>query len=330
LTVDCQGVFVLSSAPAVFGPGIPSPVAVDPALVMILLSPWAKIFAFAWGAIWGSFANVVIYRVPRGMSVATPRSRCGGCQTPIAAWDNIPLLSFLLLRGRCRHCGEPFALRYLMVEALAGILSFALYIQLVEVPLVAGGGPGIVAWLAWFAFGLALMIVTYTDLDQWIIPDVVVLPMALFGVGMAAIDSTWLGVPLAESLTAALTGWGVFVGIRWVYLRFRGIEALGLGDAKLLLMVGAFCGMPGLAWCIGAGAIQGLLISIPMLLLGRNVANTSLEEAHGDDPEIAEDDDAGVTGHRVPFGPFLALAALEYVLLRDTIDGGIAWLAGVG
>lgn len=317
-----------SFAPAVFGPGLPPTEHVDPALVAILLAPWAKVVAFLWGAIWGSFANVVIYRVPRGMSVTRPRSRCGGCERPIAAWDNIPILSFLLLRGRCRHCGEAFALRYLVVEALAGVLSFALYIQLVQVPLVAGGGPGIVAWFAWFAFGLSLLIVTYTDLDQWIIPDVVVLPMALCGVVLAAVDSSWLGVPLAESLTAAIAGWGVFVGIRWLYLRFRGIEALGLGDAKLLLMVGAFCGMPGLAWCIGAGAIQGLLVSVPMLWLGRDVANTSLHDAHGDDPEIAEDVGEGVTGRRVPFGPFLALAAMEYVLLREHIDGAIAWLAG--
>jgi leader peptidase (prepilin peptidase)/N-methyltransferase len=299
-------------------------------LVVILLAPWAKVLAFFWGAIWGSFANVVIYRVPREMSVIRQRSRCGSCERPISAWDNIPLVSYLWLRGKCRHCGATFGLRYLVVEAIAGVLAFALYIQLVVGPLVAGGAPALVAWFSWFAFGLALIIVTYVDLDAWIVPDVVVLPMAVVGLVLAAIDDSWLGVPLPEALTAAVAGWGTFFAIHLFYKKVRGIDGLGLGDAKLLLMVGAFCGMPGLAWCIGAGAIQGLLISVPMVLMGRQVANTSLADAHGDDPEIAEDEHAPVTGRRVPFGPFLALAAIEYVLLRETIDGAIAWLAGVG
>jgi leader peptidase (prepilin peptidase)/N-methyltransferase len=316
--------------PVVYGPAVPMGDPLDPALVSILLSPWARVFAFAWGAIWGSFANVVIYRVPREMSVVKPRSRCGACETPISAWDNIPILSYLLLRGRCRKCGEPFAVRYLMVEVLCGVLSFALWIQVVHVPLLRADSTNLVAWFLWVAFGIALVIVTFTDLDQWIIPDVVVKPMAVVGLLCAAYDERWLGVPLLEAATAGIGGWAVFVGIRWVYLRFRGIEALGLGDAKLLLMVGAFTGMPGVAWCVGAGAIQGLLVSVPMLVLGRRVANVDLKDAHGDDPELAEPAGPGVVGHRVPFGPFLALAALEYALLRGSIDGMLHALLGGG
>lgn len=317
-------------APVIYGPAAPSGDPFDPALAFLLLSPWARIAAFVWGALWGSFANVVIYRVPRDMSIIRPRSRCGACQTPVAAWDNIPILSYLLLRGRCRHCGEPFAVRYLMVEVLGGILSFALWIQVVHVPLLQGGPPPLVSWLLWFSFGLALIIVTFTDLDQWIIPDVVVLPMAVVGLLAAAIDERWLGVPITEAAVAAGAAWGVFVGIRWLYLKVRGIEALGLGDAKLLLMVGAFTGVPGVAWCVGAGAIQGLLVSVPLLLLGRKVANVELHEAHGDDPELAEPAGPGVTGHRVPFGPFLALAALEYALLHEHIDAMVArWVGAI-
>ncbi|MCA9655545.1 MAG: prepilin peptidase [Myxococcales bacterium] len=304
--------------------GAVAPQPVDPFLLEVLLSPWARGLAFVWGLLWGSFANVVIYRVPRGMSVLRPRSRCSACETPIAAWDNIPVISYLLLRGRCRHCGEPFALRYLMVELLSGVLSFSLYMKLVHVPLVEGGGPQLVTWLLWLAFGLALLVVTFVDLDLWIIPDVVVLPMAALGVGLAFLQPQWLGIDGPEALLAAGLGYGLFAGIRFVYLRWRGIEALGLGDAKLLLMVGAFTGLPGLVWCVGAGAVQGLLVSVPMLLLGRNVANSDLHEVHGDDPELGEEDpDAGVGGRRVPFGPFLAVAALEFVLVRDLIEG---WL----
>lgn len=309
------------------GAAPPAVVAVDPFLVEVLLSPWARVVAFVWGTLWGSFANVVIHRVPQGLSVLRPRSRCPSCGTTIAGWDNIPVVSYLVLRGRCRACGEPFSLRYLAVELLAGVLSFALYVQLVYVPLVAGAGPGLAAWLVWLAFGLALLVVAYIDLDCWIIPDAVVLPMAVVGVGLAFAWPQGLGVGGVEALGAAALGYCAFAGIRLLYLRLRGIEALGLGDAKLLLMVGAFTGLPGLVWCVGAGAVQGLVVSVPLLLAGRRVANTEIHEVHGDDPELPpEDADGAVTGRRVPFGPFLAIAALEFVLLRDAIEG----LMGVG
>jgi len=306
-----------------------SPVSVDPFLLAVLLSPVAGVFAFVWGLLWGSFANVVIHRVPRGLSVLRPRSRCSACETPIAGYDNIPVVSYLLLRGKCRHCGEPFSLRYLMVELLAGVLSFALYMKVVYVPLVAGGGPQLLAWQLWFAFGLCLLVITYVDLDYWIIPDVIVLPMAVVGVLLSVLVPELLGVEWVEALLAAGFGYGMFAGIRWIYLRWRGIEALGLGDAKLLLMVGAFTGLPGLVWTVGAGAVQGLLVSVPLLLMGRGIANSDLHEIHGDDPELGEEDpDGAVTGRRVPFGPFLAVAALEFVLLRDVLEGWLGVVAG--
>lgn len=305
------------------------PVAVPEPWLSILLSPWARLGAFAWGLLWGSFANVVIYRVPRGLSVVRPRSRCPSCEHPIAGYDNIPVLSYLLLRGRCRHCGESMGIRYLVVELLVGLLAFAVYMQQVYVPLLEGAGPNLFGWLLWFGFGLALLVVTYVDLDVWIIPDVIVLPMAGVGLVTAMIAPEVSGVGLLEAGAAAIVGYLLFAGIRFAYLRLRGIEALGLGDAKLLLMVGAFSGMPGLLWCIGAGAVQGVLVSVPLLLAGRNIANTDLHEIHGDDPELGEEDpDGGVIGRRVPFGPFLAVAALEYVLLRPHIEAWAQWWMG--
>lgn len=297
------------------------PVEVDARVLQALMAPWAPMLAFAWGALWGSFANVVIWRVPRGLSVVRPGSACPACEQPIAWYDNIPIVSYLVLRGRCRRCREPFALRYLVIELLAGVLSFALYLQFVLRPLVAGGGPGLLAWLLWFVFGLGLLIVTYTDIDLWIIPDEVVLPLTALGLVVAAIDPRILGTGLVEAAIAASVGYLLVAGLRWVYLRFRGLEALGLGDGKLLALVGAFCGARGVVWTVAAGAIQGLLVAIPMLLLGKRLANASLAEVHGDDPELGEEDpDAGVMGVRVPFGPFLAIAALEYMFLREQIE----------
>lgn len=306
------------------------PVVVDPTLIEILLSPWLRLAAFVWGALWGSFANVVIHRLPEGQSLVKPRSRCPACGTQIAWYDNIPIVSYLILRGRCRHCDAPFKLRYLLVELLGGLLSFATFMLFVITPLLEGGGiEGLIQWQIWFFFCLALVIITFTDLDVWIIPNEVVLGMSAVGAAIAIWRPDLLGVETVPALVSGLGALALIAGIRWVYLRFRGIEAIGLGDGKLLLMIGVFGGPAAVAWTLGAGALQGLLVSVPMLALGRNPANTELTEVHGDDPELGEEDpDAGVMGRRVPFGPFLALAGLEWVLLREQIEGLFMWMVG--
>lgn len=292
---------------------------VDPGLVSVLLDPVAWLFAFVWGALWASFANVVIYRLPRGMSPVTPRSACGSCERIIPWYDNIPLISYMVLRGRCRNCKAPFALRYLMVELLGGVASLVLFARHVFVPMLIGGGyEGLIAWQLWFLFVMVLMVVTYIDLDVWIIPDSLVLPMGVLGMAVAFWQPRWLGVDGLEAVVAALLGFGLVFAIRWFYLRFRGLEGIGLGDGKLLFMVGAFLGLPGVMWTLAAGAAQGLLIAVPMMLLGRRVANTELQDVHGDDPTLGERDaEATLMARSVPFGPFLALAALEYAFMPE-------------
>jgi leader peptidase (prepilin peptidase)/N-methyltransferase len=317
------------SVAAMFAPTVSLPttvVQVPEPVLALLLSPWARVAAFVWGLLWGSFANVLIYRIPRGLGFVRSRSQCPHCGHQIAAYDNIPVISFIVLRGKCRHCKEPLSIRYLIVELLGGVLAFALYMQFVQVPLLEGGGPNLWAWMLWFIYGLALLVVTYIDLDYWIIPDVIVLPLAGVGLLLAFVVPQVAGTEGWDAVTAAAVGYGLFAGIRFFYLRVRGIEGLGLGDAKLLLMVGAFTGLEGLVWTIAAGAVQGLLVSIPLLRSGKQVANTALEDVHGDDPELGEDDPDHVMGQRVPFGPFLALAAMEFVLLRSQIDGWTDWL----
>ncbi len=121
-------------------------------------------------------------------------------------------------------------------------------------------------------------------------------------------------------------GYGLVAGLRWVYLRYRDIEALGLGDGALLAMVGACCGAKGVLWTVAAGAIQALVIAVPLLVFGKKVASSELQEVHGDDPALGQDGD-GVMGARVPFGPFLAVAALEYVLIPEQIDALVGLFA---
>jgi leader peptidase (prepilin peptidase)/N-methyltransferase len=153
--------------------------------------------------------------------------------------------------------------------------------------------------------------------------------MSAVGVALVIWRPELLGVDTIPAIASGVFGLVLVVAIRWIYLRFRGIEAIGLGDGKLLLMIGIFGGPMAIAWALGAGALQGLLVSIPLLLTGRNPANSDLQEVHGEDPELGEEDpDAGVMGRRVPFGPFLALAGLEWVLLRRQIEVMFGWLMG--
>lgn len=304
------------------------PTEVDPLWIAILLDPTMRIFAFIWGALWGSFGNVVIYRLPQeGMSVVSPGSRCGTCEAPIAWYDNIPILSYILLRGRCRKCKTGYSMRYMLVEIICGILSFSLYMAYAVKPMLQGAGLEVIAmWLLWFAFCWGLVIITFTDLDWWFIPDEISLGLFVLGMGVAVYDPTLIGVLWWEALLAATLGYGLVWTLRFVYLKWRKIEAIGLGDGKLLMAIGAFTGLNGFAWSLGAGAIQALIISVPLLLLGKNVANSNLEEIYeGDETLGKEDAEAGVRGARIPFGPFLALAALEYVLLRPQIDQLFDW-----
>lgn len=288
-------------------------------LAPLLLSPWAKIFAFVWGTLWGSFAGLLIHRLPQGTSIISPRSRCSHCERQLAWYENIPVVSYLVLRGRCRTCKTQIGLRTLVIELLAGLLSFTLYLRYIQVAWLTTQNIEPAAWLLWFAFCLALLVVAYIDLDAWIIPDGIVLPFAVLGIAMAVIEPAGFEVRWREATLSAVTGYGTFAGLRWLYLRFRGVEGLGLGDAKLLLMVGAWLGLPGLLWTIGAGALQGVLVSVPTLLLGKQLATRPIHEVHGDDPSLGPTDTEGLRHRHVPFGPFLVLAALEYVFLHDMI-----------
>ncbi|MEM6295758.1 MAG: prepilin peptidase [Myxococcota bacterium] len=319
-----------------------APVSVPEPWLHLLLSPGSRIVAFVWGLLWGSFTNVVIYRTVVNVKAILAgkaatfsdgetrefwkgRSRCPHCEHPIAGYDNIPVVSFLLLRGKCRHCKTPLSLRYLIVELLGGLLSFALFMQQVHVPLLEGHAPNIAGWLLYLLLGLTLLSITYIDLDVFIIPDVLVLVVGTVGLVASVALPDALGVPWLHGLASGLAAAGVFWLIHLYYTKVRGIDGLGLGDAKLLAMIGIWLGPLGLAFTVCAGAVQGLLVSVPLLLRKTPVANADLHELHGDDPELGQDDPDNVLKQRVPFGPFLALAAMEFVLLRRIIEDAAHW-----
>jgi leader peptidase (prepilin peptidase)/N-methyltransferase len=232
---------------------------------------------FVLGLCIGSFLNVCIYRLPAGQSIVSPGSRCPACGTAIRPWDNLPLVSFLLLRGRCRHCGRGISPRYPLVELLSGLLALAC---------LARFGPTAPAAVA-FAFGAAMLVVTFIDLDHRIIPDRITLPgIALFGVlSLLMPQGSWV-----RALMGILVGGGSLWSVAWIYSRLTGKEGMGGGDIKLLAMIGALVGWPGVLFTIFAASALGTAAGLAVMRRARE----NLKMA-------------------IPFGPFLAAGSLIYL-----------------
>jgi leader peptidase (prepilin peptidase)/N-methyltransferase len=269
-----------------------------------LSTPAAIAVAAVWGAIWGSFFNVVIARVPRGESVVRPASRCGSCGAPVGARDNIPIFSYLLLRGRCRACGAHFSLRYPLVEALTAVLS-----SLVFWWFAGSDGGEVVAvrlgrFAVYFAFSGALLVLSFIDLDTRRLPDVITIPgtAVFFLAAFAAHD-----VPWSERAIGAAAGYLFVRLVADFYYYVLKREGLGLGDGKLLAMMGAVLGWKALPVILFAGSITGSVVSIPLLLLTRRGLHGA-DGATGDNAQPAT-----LRTTQVPFGPFLALGALIYL-----------------
>ncbi len=216
---------------------------------------------FAFGLIFGSFLNVCIYRMPRGLSVVRPRSACPNCGKPIAAYDNVPVLSWLWLRGRCRHCHTRITPRYMIVELLTGLLFLACFAEF-----------GLQAeTIKWCIFSFLLLGLIFTDAETHILPDL----LTLTGLGLGLAWSLVITVPgplgfyfdrgafpapllsLADALIGAAVGAGFIYGTAAIYLRLRGIEGMGMGDVKLMAMVGAFLGTPLTLFVLVTASVLG-------------------------------------------------------------------------
>jgi len=240
-------------------------------------------FVFAFGAIIGSFLNVCIARLPDGRSIVRPPSHCPKCQSFLAWYDNVPILSYLALGGRCRTCRVRISAIYPAVEVLTGALAVALFLRL---------GPTL-AFAGYFAFAAALVVITFIDLDHQLIPDVISLPGIVVGLAFSLVS------PLVTPLDAALgvlAGGGTLLAVAWLYKTFRGQEGMGGGDIKLLAMIGAFLGWQSIFVTLFVGSVIGSIIGVGLMLYQR--ADTKLA---------------------IPFGPFLAGGALVYLFWGDRI-----------
>jgi leader peptidase (prepilin peptidase)/N-methyltransferase len=244
---------------------------------------WLGAFAFAFGAAVGSFLNVVIYRVPRGLSIVRPGSRCPHCDTPIRPLRNLPLLSYAWLGGRCPDCGGRISPRYPLVEALTALLFTGLIL----------GRPLEPRLLCDAALGAALIAVAFIDHDHRIIPNAITLPGIPLGLAAAAL---WPPPAWQEALAGLLGLGGLLWTISFGYERLTGRVGLGMGDVKLVALLGSFLGLEAALGILVLGSLLGLLQAGWLALHGRAGRLT-----------------------QIPFGPPLCIAAIAHLFRPDLL-----------
>ena len=231
--------------------------------------------------------NVCIYRIPLSKSIVTPRSMCPGCNSLISAYDNIPVISYILLKGKCRNCGIPISLRYPLVETISGLTALAVFMRF-----------GISAeGLIYFAFISTLVVITLIDIDHRIIPDTISLPGIPIGFLLASLLLPSMNYK--GSLAGIITGGGSLLAVAWTYNLITKKEGMGGGDIKLLAMIGAFTGWKGVLFTIFVASAAGTLAGIAVMLKTQKGMKLA-----------------------VPFGPFLSIGAIVYIFFGTDI---ISW-----
>lgn len=296
---------------------------------------------FLFGLAFGSFLNVCIYRLPRGLSVVAPRSSCPACKTPIAFYDNLPVLSWFLLRGRCRHCKEKISPRYWVIELLTALLFLACYWYF---------GPTL-STLKYCAFSFLLLGLIFTDAETKLLPDAMTLPGLALGVVFSLLvpvndlasqflpgvvnlplngEITARLLSLLDSLLGAAVGAAFIYGAGAIYLRWRGAEGMGFGDVKLMAMVGAFLGMKLTVLTIFAASIAGSIFGLTTVFLVwikrtqrfmKRLANVQSARRRGwRSAQIV------YRNYQMPFGVFLGSVALLAFFFGDRF---LHWYGGL-
>jgi len=258
-----------------------------------------QIFSFILGAVVGSFLNVCIYRLPREESIAFPPSHCTSCNNPIKFYDNIPILSYLILGGKCRNCSMRISPIYPIIELISAVLTLLAVRQF-----------GInMDTLFYIVLIYSLIIITFIDLEHMIIPNVITFPGIGVGIIFNLIITNWgyasdlldtpdlknflrliSEVPIMSSILGVLIGGGLLYFIGFLYEVIRKREGMGMGDVKLLAMLGAFLGWQGVIFIVFLSSIIGTVIGLSIILYQRE----NLKYA-------------------IPFGPFLSIAAIIYI-----------------
>ncbi len=241
------------------------------------------ILTFILGAVVGSFLNVCIYRLPKKESIIKPSSHCPGCNQPIRFYDNIPLISYVILKGRCRFCQTRISLRYPLVELLSGLLSLALFVKFgfsFELPV-------------YLVLGWSLLLVTFIDLDTQTIPDVITLPGIILGFLASFLIPH---VKYWQSFIGILLGGGILYVVALLYYSLTKKEGMGGGDIKLMAMIGAFFGYNAVFPVIFIASLIGTLVGVIVIIVWKKDRR-----------------------YAIPFGPFLATGALIYLFWGEQL-----------
>jgi len=304
-----------------------------------LPGPFITAIAVALGLSFGSFLNVVIYRLPRGESLSHPPSRCPGCGKGIRIYDNIPVLGWLLLRGRARCCKIRISARYPLIEALGGLIAWAIVRAIIfELPGETPWWKVVLLFASYLALSLGLLAAAVIDLEHMYLPDPITLGGALLGLLSVPLrGGTFQGALLGAALGFLL----VWLPFDFLYGKLRGLPGMGLGDAKLVMLAGAWFGWQGALFALLGGAVQATVVALAVYLARgridepeavireRRELQALLESSSGEaraelEREIARDPlafepEAGLGKARLAFGPFLALATVEYLLFGEVI-----------
>ncbi|MBN2725592.1 MAG: prepilin peptidase [Deltaproteobacteria bacterium] len=271
-------------------------------------------FAFIWGAIWGSFSNVVIYRLPAGKNIAWPPSHCYSCKHNLGAIDNIPILSYIFLLGKCRHCGASFSSRYAVIELISGIISLGIFLLYRTLPFQNF----LTSFAVTFTFFQTLIILSFIDWDTFILPDLLVFPLILLGISWGFYTRG-----LTMTLVGLFSGSGLFIMITLYYRYIRKKEGLGLGDAKLLAAIGAFGGPFIIFPVILLASIQGLIFAALAFIFRISWPDpgiyVGITDSENDEFDEVIDNKGKWTLKPLPFGPFLSISTIEAVLLSTSL-----------
>ena len=297
------------------------------------MEPTYAFAIFLFGLAFGSFLNVCVYRLPRDLSVVHPGSACPKCKQPIHFYDNVPLFSWLVLRGRCRNCRTHISFRYFVVELLCGVMFLACYLHF-----------GLtIATLKYAAFGFLLLGLIFTDAETKLLPDKMTLPGLVLGLlfsfvvpvndlasqllpGLVSLpvssEVSWHVLSFIDALVGAILGASFIYGAGAIYLRARGIEGMGFGDVKLMAMVGAFLGAKLTIFTLFAASITGSLFGLATVLMVWIKRTRRRMRRNHEPPAEArrrawESAAIALRRHQMPFGVFLGSMAIAAFLFGE-------------